>query len=52
MSIYRPKIGPGTETKPHISDTQLRVVIAQNEAGKRNRSKAEPNNIATCSRGS
>ena len=46
MSIYRPKIGPGTETKPHISDTQLRVVSAQNEAGKRNRSKAEPNNVA------
>ena len=45
-SIYRPKIGTLIETKAPISDAQLRVVIAQNEDGKRNRSKAEPSNIA------
>ena len=45
-SIYRPPIGPLNELKSPLSEAQLRAAAAQNEAGKRNRSKAEPSNVA------
>ena len=45
-SIYRPPVGPLNETKTPLSEAQVRAAAAQNEAGKRNRSKAEPSNIA------
>jgi hypothetical protein len=44
-SIYRPSIGTPTETKAPLSEAQLRAAAAQNEAGKRMRSKAEPTNV-------
>jgi len=45
-SVYRPPINPLTDTKAPLSEAQVRAAAAQNEAGKRMRSKAEPANIA------
>ena len=45
-SIYRQSLNVLIETKIPLSEAQVRAAAAQNEAGKRMRSKAEPANIA------